>query len=321
MQKFDILTVMDGKPKKTRQRNRPRNKANRLKEDIGQTSNSELNNTESVALNIVGQQKTFGSEFSTQTSKDSDNGLRLLQQMMRTKLLQQGKKSEKGNVNTKASEKVDKKDQKSSGSLSKGKESGKTTNGKAAAANKSPPDNNLQKQSAFVASLQRKLESSVANGSTDLPNTLLENLQKLLHEGPISDVESSDDEDNYIEYIYRPRQYFLVALCNLCKDELTAETKTVCKRCQLAYYCSIQHMKGDEQHRQICYALQQVADNCGKKELFHMHPTQIHSDTTCIQTNFPEICNKTHKYHLTIPTLLYHLLYNSTCHNIPLYNI
>ncbi|XP_039966178.1 uncharacterized protein LOC120778451 [Bactrocera tryoni] len=272
---------MDGKRKKTRQRNRPRNKANRLKEDIGQSSNSELNNTESVALNIVGQQKTLvnecvnenygaqtrttpsGSELPTQTPQDSDNGLRLLQQMMRTKLLQQGKKSEKGNVDTKATEKIDKKGQKSSASLSKGKESGKTTNGKAAAANKSPPDNNLQKQSAFVASLQRKLESSVANGSTDLPNTLLENLQKLLHEGPISDVESSDDEEDYIEYIYRPRQYFLVALCNFCKDELTAETKTVCKRCKLAYYCSGQHMKGDQQHRQICYALQQVADNCG----------------------------------------------------------
>ncbi|XP_014097389.2 uncharacterized protein [Bactrocera oleae] len=276
---------MDGKPKKTRQRNRPRNKANRLKDDIGQTSNSALNNTESVGvngfLNIAGQQKilvnecvnenyeaqtgvtTNNSELATQTLHDTDKDLRLLQQMMREKLLQQNKKSDKDNPDTKGTAKVDRKGQKSSASLSKGKESGKTTNGKTATTKKSPSDNSLQKQSAFVASLQRKLENSVANGSTDLPNNLLESLQKLLHEGPISDVESSDDEEDYIEYIYRPREYFLVALCNFCKNELIAETKIACKRCKLTYYCSGQHMKCDEQHRQICYALQQVADNCG----------------------------------------------------------
>lgn len=66
-------------------------------------------------------------------------------------------------------------------------------------------------------------------------------------------------------------------------------------------------MKCDEQHRQICYALQQVADNCGKQQLFPMHPTQIHSDKTCIQPHFPEFVNKTHNYYLNIPIIFYRL--------------
>uniref|UniRef100_A0A0A1X0N1 Zinc finger MYND domain-containing protein 17 n=1 Tax=Zeugodacus cucurbitae TaxID=28588 RepID=A0A0A1X0N1_ZEUCU len=269
---------MDSKQKKTRQRNRPRNKANRLKEEIAQTSNSELNATvESVTVkenpvNIVGQQPTPVKECvsenyiertqSTTSDSQSDKGLRLLQQMMRKKLLQQQQQSEKVNTDTKDTAKIDKSNQKSGANVSKVKESAKTGNVKTGAPKRSLPDNNLHEQSAFVASLQKKLENSVANGSTDLPNTLLENLQKLLHEGPVSDVESSDDEEEYIEYIYRPRQYFLVALCNFCKNELIAETKMPCSRCKLAYYCKSEHMKCDAQHRQICYALQQVADNC-----------------------------------------------------------
>lgn len=177
---------MDGKPKKTRQRNRPRNKANRLKEEIGQTSNSELNKTtETVPLNaanIVGQQSTLvkerandnykeqtqvttsDSELPTQKLIDSDNNLRLLQQMMRTKLRQKRQNSENDNIDAKATVKVNKSNQKSATNLSKGKESGQASNVKAASSKRNSPDNSLLEQSAFVASLQKKLKSSVANG-------------------------------------------------------------------------------------------------------------------------------------------------------------
>lgn len=43
----------------------------------------------------------------------------------------------------------------------------------------------------------------------------MDNLQKLLNQDPVTDVVSSDDEEEYIEYIYKPRQYFLMSLCNV----------------------------------------------------------------------------------------------------------
>lgn len=48
-----------------------------------------------------------------------------------------------------------------------------------------------------------------------MPNNLMENLKKLLDQTPMSDIESSEDEEEYLEYIYRPRKYFLVGLCNV----------------------------------------------------------------------------------------------------------
>lgn len=43
----------------------------------------------------------------------------------------------------------------------------------------------------------------------------MENLKKMFDQGPVTNIESSDDEEEYIEYIYKPRKYFLVALCNV----------------------------------------------------------------------------------------------------------
>ncbi|CAD7006307.1 unnamed protein product [Ceratitis capitata] len=293
---------MDGKQKKTRQRNRARNKANRLKQEMGQTDshNEELTKFnesggdndefggENLSKNVSQEQilgkendnesnegpksSIIGDQTATDAMDDSNQSLKLIQQMMRTKLLQQKQKQQQqqqqvqsddvAKSEAKQVEKINK-PQKSGTNASRSKDSGRTIDAKESMAKKSPTADNSTEQSAFVASLQKKLEHSVANGSTDLPNNLLENLQKLLHEEPISDVESSGDEEDYVEYVYRPRRYFLVALCNFCKNELTPQTKVPCKRCHLLYYCSSEHMKSDEQHRQICYALQQVADNCG----------------------------------------------------------
>ncbi|XP_037955530.1 uncharacterized protein LOC119685343 [Teleopsis dalmanni] len=99
--------------------------------------------------------------------------------------------------------------------------------------------------------------------SIDLSNTFLENLQKLINQTPITDVETTDDEEEYIEYVYRPRQYFSVSLCNYCKCDLNGQMLHECKRCRMVFYCNPEHMKSDEQHRQCCYALRQVAENCG----------------------------------------------------------
>lgn len=114
----------------------------------------------------------------------------------------------------------------------------------------------------FLSSLQKKVEDAIANGGADLPNTLLENLQKLIKQEPVSDVASSDEEE-YVEYIYKPRQYFAVSICNHCKSDLRNTKLTQCSKCKMTFYCSPDHMKLDQNHRQLCYALKQVADSYG----------------------------------------------------------
>ncbi|XP_065359305.1 uncharacterized protein RhoGAP71E isoform X6 [Calliphora vicina] len=94
----------------------------------------------------------------------------------------------------------------------------------------------------------------------NLPNTLMENLKKMFDQGPVTDIASSDDEEEYIEYIYKPRKYFLVALCNYCKTDLCKLAQLIeCSKCHMTYYCSLEHMQNDAEHQQLCHALQQVA--------------------------------------------------------------
>ncbi|XP_053954996.1 uncharacterized protein LOC128861113 isoform X3 [Anastrepha ludens] len=277
---------MEGNKRKTRQRNRPRNKANRLKEESGRkefneelvksaVNEGEINGAEeNTVTNVQAQEilvkdstvescinqtsSTSQGQMVSQTMLDQNENLKILQQMIRAKLLQKQQNSEqKPNTNC-SDEKISKINQQKGSNSSKDKVSGNAIGVKELVTTKSSPDNKLAEQSTFVANLQKKLESSVANGSTDLPNTLLQNLQKLLNEGPLSDIASSDDEEDYVEYIFKPRQHFL-----FCKNELATQTKIPCNRCNLVYYCTAEHMKGDVQHRQICYALQQMADESG----------------------------------------------------------
>ncbi|TMW50674.1 hypothetical protein DOY81_004242 [Sarcophaga bullata] len=106
-------------------------------------------------------------------------------------------------------------------------------------------------------------------GDENLPNTLMENLKKMFDQGPITDIETSDDEEEYIEYIYKPRKYFLVALCNLCKTDLCKISPLVeCSNCHMTYYCCMEHMQNDAEHQQLCYALQQVANESCDGHIF-----------------------------------------------------
>ncbi|XP_058980020.1 uncharacterized protein LOC131803082 [Musca domestica] len=121
------------------------------------------------------------------------------------------------------------------------------------------PENKTEK-SAFIQNLQKKMEAMMSDGDENLPNTLMENLKKLLDQKPMTDIESSDDDEEYVEYIYKPRKYFLVGLCNLCKCDLCKIEQLIeCSKCHMTYYCNIDHMQNDVEHRQLCSALQQVA--------------------------------------------------------------
>ncbi|XP_061397543.1 uncharacterized protein LOC133333231 [Musca vetustissima] len=137
-------------------------------------------------------------------------------------------------------------------------------------------------KNAFIQNLQKKMEAMMSDGDENLPNTLMENLKKLLDQKPMTDIESSDDEEEYVEYIYKPRKYFLVGLCNLCKCDLCKIEQLIeCSKCRMTYYCNIDHMQNDVEHRQLCSALQQVAANVDGGHIFSkcsdMSPDQFRS--------------------------------------------
>lgn len=53
-------------------------------------------------------------------------------------------------------------------------------------------------------------------GSAELPTgAVFSQLGKMFSTAPLSDSESSDEEAEYVEYIYKPRQYFMASLCNV----------------------------------------------------------------------------------------------------------
>ncbi|KAI8037939.1 hypothetical protein M5D96_009440 [Drosophila gunungcola] len=118
--------------------------------------------------------------------------------------------------------------------------------------------------------LLKCLGSKLQKGGGESPAAaLFSNLGKLFSQAPPSDVESSDDEaEEYVEYIYKPRQYFMASLCNFCKADLCGQNRIPCSRCGLSYYCSGGHMKDDQEHRQLCYALRQTVDRNGH-EMFY----------------------------------------------------
>ncbi|EDW94569.1 uncharacterized protein LOC6534173 [Drosophila yakuba] len=121
-----------------------------------------------------------------------------------------------------------------------------------------------------INDLLKCLGSKLPKGAGESPAAaLFSNLGKLFSQAPPSDVESSDEEvEEYVEYIYKPRQYFMASLCNFCKSDLCAQNRIPCSRCGLSYYCSSGHMKDDQEHRQLCYALRQTVDRNGH-EMFY----------------------------------------------------
>uniref|UniRef100_A0A1A9WHZ8 MYND-type domain-containing protein n=1 Tax=Glossina brevipalpis TaxID=37001 RepID=A0A1A9WHZ8_9MUSC len=256
--------------KKPRQRNRPRNKANRLKnlENPNKSVNEEeivesnelscLEQTEQKESLIKGEDtdddsmpELFdeGNDYLSNTNQSSSSSCKALENLE--------------NVLKKNIQKLNNKEE----NLSEEVETTSKAEFRVKAAFKnteiSTEVNN--EQNVFIQNLQHQIESMMANGNEDLPQTIMENLKKMLNQAPISDVETSDDEEEFIEYIYKPRKYFLISLCNLCKCDLCSLNGMVqCSRCHLSYYCSQEHMKNDIEHRQLCFALKQVADDSGE---------------------------------------------------------
>uniref|UniRef100_A0A1B0AQV9 Uncharacterized protein n=1 Tax=Glossina palpalis gambiensis TaxID=67801 RepID=A0A1B0AQV9_9MUSC len=240
--------------KKPRQRNRPRNKANRLKnlEIRDESINEEITETTIKAEETDDDDslpelidETNDSLNNRDQSSSGYKAFENLENVLKQNIQKLSRKAEILKDELKAVSD----DQFRDGALQNTEIS-------------TEPNN---QQNVFIHNLQQQMESMMANGSEDLPQTIMENLKKMLNQAPISDVETSDDEDEFIEYIYKPRKYFLISLCNLCKCDLCGRTGMVqCSRCNLSYYCSKGHMRSDIEHRQLCFALKQVADSSGE---------------------------------------------------------
>ncbi|KAM7358238.1 uncharacterized protein ACRADG_003291 [Cochliomyia hominivorax] len=259
--------------KNPRIRNRPRNKANRLKLLENQNDNEEQpdqspNQTLSIECNDPKESEVVNDDdddddddmpdlmeehnetnvtqkfkhFKASQEEEEEDPLKNLQNLMKCKFLQKVIKPEK-DLKTKET-KVKTNDNK------KGKAKEKQAD----------KDNDASEKNAFIQNLQKKMEAMMANGDENLPNTIMENLQKMFDQGPVTNIESSDDEEEYIEYIYKPRKYFLVALCNFCKTDLCKLPQLIeCTNCHMTYYCSLEHMQHDNDHQELCKAIQQVA--------------------------------------------------------------
>ncbi|KAL7734981.1 hypothetical protein ACLKA6_011246 [Drosophila palustris] len=209
--------------KKIRSRNRPRNKCNRSDESKPPDSN------------VV--------DLESQPEVESDNSaIYVIQRLLRKKLLAKN--------NTSASA-----------------PSSSTTRKVLAPPPTVPKDVKSEEVNALLKCIGSKLQKGVGG---ELPTeALFSKLGQMLTTAPLSDTGfgsgsgSDDEEAEYIEYIYKPRQYFMSSLCNHCKADLCGKQPLPCKACGLIFYCSVGHMREDQEHRQLCYGLRQLVEQNG----------------------------------------------------------
>ncbi|XP_030385618.1 uncharacterized protein LOC115632543 [Scaptodrosophila lebanonensis] len=227
MNRLDVMHAAN--KKKSRVRNRPRNKCNRVDET---KDNGDSPNQSDAAIS---SSSNVEKEPSAPTGKTND-AIRLIQQLLRNKL------------------------------LAKSKEAGKNSRRSPSVPVEVPPPAMPVKKTDEMSELLKCIGGKLQKGAVDTSTataTLFSNLGRLFNQEPVSDIESSDDEAEYVEYIYRPRSYFMVSLCNLCKADLRGLQPLPCTRCGLSYYCSAAHMQNDQSHRQLCYGLRQLVEHNG----------------------------------------------------------
>ncbi|XP_017139393.1 uncharacterized protein LOC108153765 [Drosophila miranda] len=251
--------------KKPRHRNRPRNKCNQVQSDQTDSAGAE----EKPSSVVTTQEAEAG------PGPDSDP-IKLIQQLLRRKLL-----AKSAVPASKEHEPTGAPPEPATANPSKQAKEDERKPRTPAVPTSSAPEPVVPKVAGTPAKqskdvrgyevneLLKCLGSRLQMGGGESPTAaMFSNLGKLFSQAPPSDVESSDDEAEYIEYIYKPRKYFMASLCNLCKSDLCGRSSLPCARCGLSYYCSPSHMREDQDHRQLCYALRQAVDLSGH-EMFY----------------------------------------------------
>ncbi|EDV97144.1 uncharacterized protein LOC6556801 [Drosophila grimshawi] len=220
--------------KKTRARNRPRNKCNRS----DQTSPKDVQDMPASVCDTV--------KIEPRT-EPNNNAIAIIQSIIRKKLLA---KTKNNNASCGSSSEVP----------------SRSTNvvplrKVATPPPKIPNDGKSDELNAFLKSIGNKLQKG--SGEMLPTDALFSQLGKMLSMSPLIDSESSDEEAEYVEYIYKPRHYFITSLCNHCKVDLCNRQMLQCKHCALVHYCSAVHMREDQEHRQLCYGLRQLVERNG----------------------------------------------------------
>ncbi|XP_016965000.1 uncharacterized protein LOC108034578 isoform X2 [Drosophila biarmipes] len=262
--------------KKPRIRNRQRNKINQLHqeqeevpEETAPKSDGSREKTplasvpppvKSSSKSAISLVETLLNNDQVQTPQENDT-IRLIQQLLRRKLLAKNSaapisKSEPVTklVSPPKEIKAEKEKPKTSSALESPKVSAESK-----ASGNPFKDVKPDEMDQLLKCLGTKLQKGESPAAA-----LISNLGKLFSQAPPSDVESSDEEaEEYVEYVYKPRQYFMASLCNFCKADLCGQNRIPCSRCGLSYYCSGGHMKDDQEHRALCYAIRQTVDRNG----------------------------------------------------------
>lgn len=77
-------------------------------------------------------------------------------------------------------------------------------------------------------------------------------------------LDDDDEEVDYIEYKFMPRQVFICSICQACKASLQSNARVLCPLCQMITYCSTEHMQIDTAaHKELCTAIQEIAKKRG----------------------------------------------------------
>lgn len=78
----------------------------------------------------------------------------------------------------------------------------------------------------------------------------------------------TDDEEDYIEYKFMPRQVFICTICQSCKVPLQSKQHIACESCGMVRYCSIEHLTNNKTaHKDLCNAIQEIAKKRGMNTL------------------------------------------------------
>ncbi|XP_060653805.1 uncharacterized protein LOC132789649 [Drosophila nasuta] len=260
--------------KKTRQRNRPRNKCNRsddTKEDESMP--------ESPSVPCTLQDKP--------QAADPSDAIYLIQQLLRKKLL--NKKNTAATLSSTPKKVV------TPSTPTPKKVTAPSVISSSSAAKKltAPKDDTSDEVNALLKCLGSKLQKGAGG---ELPEALFSKLGKMFSAEPLTDTTSDDEEAEYIEYIYKPRQYFMASLCNYCKSDLCGHPALPCKGCGLVFYCSVGHMRDDQEHRQLCYGLHQLVERNGHDVFYKsgdFSPEQFRSYRIVCIRQLEQLINRT----------------------------
>lgn len=127
---------------------------------------------------------------------------------------------------------------------------------------KSPQNEKKSSNKPNVPPKPEHLISSKDKSKSPTAVAKVSNTTKFTAPIPLSD--DDDEEEDFIEYKFMPRQVFICTICQSCKVPLQPVNRILCQLCQMVTYCSTEHLTNDEpSHKELCSAIQEIAKKRG----------------------------------------------------------